>query len=104
MTARKTHAGGERQRLNFARLLLHKPKVIGLDEATSSLPRKDGLALYHLLIQRLPQSILISTVHRRELLALHTLEGSLKKGQWNLAPIRGLKSSAPEGSLATPLA
>ncbi len=62
---------GEQQRLAFARLLIHKPNWILLDEATSSLDEESETTLYHLIQTRLPQSTLISVGHRSTLTALH---------------------------------
>lgn len=87
-------SGGEKQRVNFARLLLNKPSVIGLDEATSALPHQDGLDLYKLLCQRLPNSIIISTVHRLELLDLHTSQGTIKDGKLTLSPLPTARNNA----------
>ena len=36
----QTLSGGERQRIAFARLLLQKPEVIVMDEATAALDRR----------------------------------------------------------------
>lgn len=62
---------GEQQRLAFARLLIHKPSWILLDEATSSLDEASEITLYHLIQSRLPHSTLISVGHRSTLKALH---------------------------------
>lgn len=80
-------SGGERQRLHFARLILHKFKVIGLDEVTASLPKADGEALYKLLSRECPNSIIISTIHRRELVRFHVLRGHFEKGRLSVTPV-----------------
>ena len=72
-------SGGELQRLNFARLLLHKPSIIGLDEATSALQPEAGVELYQMLFRELPNSIVLSIVHRPELIDLHNKEGRLTR-------------------------
>lgn len=58
---------GEQQRLAFARVLLHKPKVVFLDEATSSMDEGLEDAMYRLLLAKLPCTTLISVGHRSTL-------------------------------------
>ncbi len=65
---------GEQQKLAFARILLQKPAVLLLDEATASLDDTAEAQLYGLLIERLPRSILVSVGHRATLRAWHTQE------------------------------
>jgi putative ATP-binding cassette transporter len=64
-------SGGEKQRLGFARLLLHRPDIIILDEATSALDLRSQRQLMKLLSDRLPSATLISIGHRPELEAFH---------------------------------
>lgn len=76
---------GEQQRLAFARLILHKPAVAFLDEATASMDEGLEFAMYQLLKQELPQTTLISVGHRSTLKALHQQQLILQdKGQWQL--------------------
>ena len=76
---------GEQQRLAFARLILHKPAVAFLDEATASMDEGLEFAMYQLLKQELPQTTLISIGHRSTLKALHQQQLTLQdKGQWQL--------------------
>ncbi len=62
---------GEQQRLAFARLLIHQPQWILLDEASSSLDETAEAELYQLLHHQLPGSTLISVGHRSTLERLH---------------------------------
>lgn len=62
---------GEQQRVAFIRALLVKPRLLFLDEASSALDAKAEAALYGALIERLPQSILVSVGHRESLNAYH---------------------------------
>lgn len=62
---------GEQQRLAFARLLLHKPTVAFLDEATASMDEGLEDTMYRLLKERLPSTTIISVGHRSTLQAFH---------------------------------
>ncbi|WP_246749546.1 ABC transporter ATP-binding protein/permease [Agrobacterium rosae] len=74
-----TLSGGEKQRLAFARLLLHKPNVIVLDEATSALDEKTQDKIMGMLIEELPDATVLSVAHRVELEAFHTRKITLEK-------------------------
>jgi putative ATP-binding cassette transporter len=67
-------SGGEQQRLAFARVLLHRPDFIFLDEATSALDAETESMLYQALIERLPNSAVISIAHRTSLAQFHDNE------------------------------
>lgn len=76
---------GEQQRLAFARLILHKPAVAFLDEATASMDEGLEFAMYQLLQQELPQTTIISVGHRSTLQALHQQQLVLQgEGRWAL--------------------
>lgn len=60
-------SGGEQQRIAFARILLNKPELIYLDEATSSLDEQSAYYLLGLLKQALPTSSVIYITHQQEL-------------------------------------
>lgn len=68
----QTLSGGEKQRLAFARLLLHRPDTIVLDEATSALDEKSQDKMMEMIILELPQITIISVAHRAELEAFHS--------------------------------
>jgi putative ATP-binding cassette transporter len=65
-------SGGEKQRLGFARILIQKPKVIVMDEATAALDPLSQERLMLLVLERLPAATLVSVAHRVELEAFHT--------------------------------
>jgi putative ATP-binding cassette transporter len=67
---------GEQQRLAAARVLLHKPDYLFLEEATSALDAANEARLYHLFTERLPKAAIVSVAHRESLAAFHeeTLE------------------------------
>lgn len=64
-------SGGEKQRLAFARILLHKPDIVVLDEATAALDVKSQNQLMKLMTE-VPNVTLLSVGHRPELEAFHT--------------------------------
>ncbi|RCW82351.1 ABC transporter ATP-binding protein/permease [Phyllobacterium bourgognense] len=68
----QTLSGGEKQRLAFARLLLHTPDIIVLDEATSALDEKSQDKMMEMLIHEMPNVTIISVAHRAELEAFHS--------------------------------
>jgi putative ATP-binding cassette transporter len=67
----QTLSGGEKQRLAFARIFLHSPDIIVLDEATAALDPNSQDALMTLLSKRPEETTLISVGHRPELEAFH---------------------------------
>jgi len=74
---------GEQQRLAFARLLLHKPNVAFLDEATASMDEGLEDNMYRLLKERLPNTTVISVGHRSTLQAFHQQQLMiLGNGKW----------------------
>jgi len=68
----QTLSGGEKQRLAFARLLLHNPDIIVLDEATSALDEKSQDKMMDIVIKELPKATIVSVAHRVELEAFHS--------------------------------
>ena len=79
---------GEQQRVAFARILLIRPQVVFLDEATSAVDEGLEFSLYQLIRSEVPECILVSVAHRSTVDQHHTqrldLEGD---GTWELAPI-----------------
>lgn len=79
---------GEQQRLAFGRLLLHKPKVAFLDEATASMDEGLEDAMYRLLKSELPNMTLISVGHRSTLKRYHRQQLQIfTDGSWALNEI-----------------
>lgn len=74
---------GEQQRLAFARVLIHKPRIAILDEATSALDNANEASLYARL--RATGATVVSIAHRAAVLKHHThvlkLDG---QGGWEL--------------------
>jgi putative ATP-binding cassette transporter len=63
----QTLSGGEKQRLAFARLLLHRPDIIIMDEATSALDLQSQVKMMKLLHRELKNATIVSVAHRTEL-------------------------------------
>jgi vitamin B12/bleomycin/antimicrobial peptide transport system ATP-binding/permease protein len=68
----QTLSGGEKQRLAFARLLLHSPDIVVLDEATSALDEKSQDKMMDMVTKELPKATIVSVAHRAELEAFHS--------------------------------
>jgi vitamin B12/bleomycin/antimicrobial peptide transport system ATP-binding/permease protein len=78
---------GEQQRLQFARVLLHQPGWIFLDEASSALDEPAEQMLYECLRRELPETTIVSVGHRSTLKRLHD-------EQWVLNDVRDLQAAA----------
>jgi putative ATP-binding cassette transporter len=65
-------SGGEQQRAAFARVLLRKPAVLMFDEPVSTLDDASGRELYRMLIERLPDTIILSVDRRGVLREFHS--------------------------------
>ncbi|MBV9921037.1 MAG: ABC transporter ATP-binding protein/permease, partial [Pseudonocardia sp.] len=80
---------GEQQRLGFARVLLARPRVVFLDEATSAVDEGMEAALYALLRAELPDAVIVSVGHRSTLARFH--DGRLElsgDGGWQVSTPR----------------
>jgi putative ATP-binding cassette transporter len=89
---------GEQQRLAFARVLVHAPRVVILDEATSALDSGNESSLYARL--RDSGATLISIAHRPAVLRYHTHVLQLMgEGAWALYDAGAYQFDVP----ATPL-
>ena len=76
---------GLKQRLAIGRVLLNRPQLVFLDEASSAMDEGLEYAMYRLLRQALPETILVSVGHRSSLLEFHTQELEvLGEGPWRL--------------------
>src|SRR5712672_3138128 len=75
----QTLSGGEKQRLAFARLLLHNPDIVVLDEATSALDEKSQDKMMDIVIKELPKATIVSVAHRTELEAFHSRKITLER-------------------------
>ncbi|MCA0047048.1 ATP-binding cassette domain-containing protein [Mesorhizobium sp. B283B1A] len=75
----QTLSGGEKQRLAFARLLLHRPDIVVLDEATSALDETSQDTMMMTVIRELPDVTIISVAHRAELEAFHSRKITLER-------------------------
>src|SRR3954454_24812135 len=75
----QTLSGGEKQRLAFARLLLHSPDIVVLDEATSALDEKSQDKMMKMITDELPKATIVSVAHRVELEAFHSRKIALER-------------------------
>src|SRR4029079_448890 len=75
----QTLSGGEKQRLAFARILLHRPNIVVLDEATSALDPASQDRMMELLTTELGATTIVSVAHRPELEAFHSRKITLER-------------------------
>ena len=61
-------------------MLVNRPQLVFLDEASSAMDEGLEYAMYHLLREALPDAILVSVGHRSSLLDFHTQELELLGG------------------------
>src|SRR5215212_9997107 len=67
----QTLSMGEQQRVAVARALLAKPDWLFLDEATAALDEPTEEAIYRMLMERLPDTTVVSIGHRSTLVGFH---------------------------------
>jgi vitamin B12/bleomycin/antimicrobial peptide transport system ATP-binding/permease protein len=75
----QTLSGGEKQRLAFARIFLHNPDIIVLDEATAALDPESQDRLMQLVSRHPSETTLISVGHRPELESYHSRKVVLER-------------------------
>ncbi|WP_433604465.1 ABC transporter ATP-binding protein/permease [Prescottella agglutinans] len=79
---------GEQQRVAFARILLTRPKVAFLDEATSAVDEGLEYQLYRLVREEVPECMLFSVSHRSTVDQHHTRRLELLgDGPWRMSEV-----------------
>ena len=75
----KQLSGGEQQRIGFARLLVQRPDVVIMDEATAALDIHSQASMMSMFEDELAGTTVISVGHRPELESFHTRKLSLRR-------------------------
>jgi len=70
---------GEQQSLNIARVLLHSPDWLFMDESTSALNEEKEFHLYNLILEKLENLTIVSVAHRKSLEVFHEKKLILKE-------------------------
>ncbi|TQF65435.1 ABC transporter ATP-binding protein/permease [Rhodococcus spelaei] len=79
---------GEQQRIAFARIVLIRPKLAFLDEATSAVDEGLEYSLYSLIRTEVPDCMLVSVSHRSTVDQHHARQLELAgDGPWELSPV-----------------
>ena len=89
---------GEQERLAFARLLLHKPGWVFLDEATAALDEDSQRHVMRLFDDELKNTTVLSIGHRPDLAVYHTRTLQLVHGQDGDASSSSRPRAAPPGA------
>ncbi len=87
----QTLSGGERQRLAIARALLARPDWLFLDEATASLDEKLEKTLYGVILEKLPETTVVSIGHRSTLEAFHNRKLVMEEGRDGVYGVRDVR-------------
>ena len=82
----KQLSGGEQQRVGFARLLVQRPDVVIMDEATAALDTHSQASMMTLFQEELAGTTVISVGHRPELESFHTRKLTLLRQGVNEGP------------------
>jgi putative ATP-binding cassette transporter len=94
----KVLSPGEQQRIAFARILLTKPKVVFLDEASSALDEGLETMLYALVRAELPDTVMVSVAHRSTVAKYHGQRLQLLgDGGWRLGRVEGVEPAPVPG-------
>lgn len=75
----KQLSGGEQQRVGFARLVIQRPDIVIMDEATAALDVGSQASMMDLFRDELAEATVISVGHRPELEAYHTRKLALHR-------------------------
>jgi putative ATP-binding cassette transporter len=87
-------SGGEQQRIGIARALIRRPAVLLFDEPVAALADASGRDLYRMLLDKLPDTI-VMTIDRREVLSdFHSSQLALERSEVNAMPQRPIESLA----------
>jgi putative ATP-binding cassette transporter len=93
----QTLSGGEKQRLAFARIVLHNPDIVVLDEATSALDPQSQDTLMELLVRQPEHTTLISVGHRPELESFHSRKIVLERRRGGTRLVSDVHLDSAEG-------
>lgn len=96
-TWRTSLSGGQKKKVSMASIFLRAPrlKVLILDEITSALDAKSEKDLYSKMVAKMEHGIILSVVHRPEIMALHNIFAAVSDGKVVYKPGAGASAKAP---------